>query len=152
MKINDINIIPYREHYVEEVKNLLENIWGYNFATSFYRFKEGKIVNQQHQSAYLAFVNQDIVGMCSTWRNSFHPEVVYFGIHVHPSFRNMGIGEVLYKKVTEINTAGLPLQTSLWETSVSGTEFLRKHGFKEIRRTYEPKLQLRKELVSYIRV
>ncbi len=53
-----------------------------------------------------------------------------------------GVEEKLLGKIESLETIDLPLQTSIWETSVNIKELYDKNGFKEIRRTYMPTLQV----------
>lgn len=89
---------------------------------------------------YAAYYEAQLVGMFIAWRSAFHPHCTYFRILTDPSYAHMKIEKNLLHKVTKLEQMDLPLQTSIWETSVHLKEFYERIGFKEIRRTYMPSL------------
>lgn len=101
------------------------------------------IVNSSKSKfAYSAFFGNQLVGIMIAWTNSFHPYCTYFKIISNPYYKSVGIEEKLFSKVKEIDTANLPLQTSIWETSANVKKLYENNGFVEIRRTYMPLLRV----------
>lgn len=92
--------------------------------------------------AYSAFYGSKLIGIVFAWTSSFHPNCTYFRILSDPFYKRMKIDEVLLAELEEKYTDNSPLQTSLWETSINLTEMYRNSGFKEIRKTYMPKLKV----------
>lgn len=114
------------------LKRLLRLIWGDDPTAPWYFRLGGKA------AAVVAEKGGEAVGFGSLWANRFHPNACYFGVHVHPAHRGIGIGRALLERVTAMNQQNLPLQTSIWESGRSGARFLLQNGFREIRRTFEP--------------
>lgn len=84
-----------------------------------------------------------LVGVGRLWTNRYHPYCRYFGLYVDPEHRRQGIGAGLLRHLLASSSAdSVPVQTSVWETNVSGTRFLTTCGFREVRRTWEPQLLL----------
>lgn len=92
--------------------------------------------------AYSAIVNKELIGITFAWKSSFHPNCTYFRILANPFYNILDIEEKLLAKVIERKKETCPLQTSLWEASVTLNSVYKSNGFKEIRRTYMPKLKV----------
>jgi len=90
--------------------------------------------------SYSAFVENQLVGILIAWKNEFHPYCTYLRLLSNPLFNN-DIEEKLLSKV-EREIEYFPLQTSIWETSTKLQGVLERCGFKEIRRTYMPTLNV----------
>lgn len=90
--------------------------------------------------SYSAFVENQLVGILVAWKNEFHPYCTYLRILGIPQFNN-DIEEKLLSKV-EREIECFPLQISIWETSTKLLGVLERSGFKEIRRTYMPTLNV----------
>lgn len=92
--------------------------------------------------AYSAFCGDKLIGVTVAWTNSFHPHCTYFRILSNPFYKRSGVEEKLLSTIKEVEIIVCPLQTSIWETSVSLREMYEKNGFDEIRRTYMPTLKV----------
>src|SRR5690625_4695745 len=99
--------------------------------------------------AYSAFVSNKLVGAIFGWKNKFHPNCMYFRIVSHPFYVHYPIEEKLLNKAKNIKHH--PLITSIWETSDRLKSLYIKNGFKEMRRTYMPKLYLTNDIVLEIK-
>lgn len=91
--------------------------------------------------SYLAYVEKQLVGILIAWTNEFHPYCTYLKILSHPLFSKKNIEESLLSKV-ESEVEYFPLQMSIWETSTKLQRVLESSGFKEIRRTFMPTLNV----------
>ncbi len=92
----------------------------------------------------------EVVGTVFAWKSAFHSNCLYFRIYVAPSFRAEDIERALLEVLTEHAQKQknlLPLQTSIWETSIGLKNLFEKNGFEECRRTYMPILQVEDALV-----
>src|SRR5690625_102694 len=116
-------------------------------------FEEASVVNIVRTSrvefAYSAFVSNKLVGAIFGWKNKFHPNCMYFRIVSHPFYVHYPIEEKLLNKAKNIKHH--PLITSIWETSARLKSLYIKNGFKEMRRTYMPKLYLTNDIVREIK-
>jgi ribosomal protein S18 acetylase RimI-like enzyme len=140
----DIAIRPFEPNDASAIRALLQKIWGEDdVALSYYRFGDGRVFNRMPAAfTMVAEYQQQIVGVASAWKNSFHPNAYYFGIHVHPLYQRQGIGRALFREIEALNVHKLPMQTSLWEQSFRGIHLLRQEGFEEVRRTWMPTLSV----------
>jgi len=86
--------------------------------------------------AVTVFVENLLVGCMIVWTNKFHPHCTYFKILLHPQYFETEIAEKLLSKLDELEGMKLPLQTSIWESSVNMKKLLETNGFIEIRRTF----------------
>lgn len=117
----------------------LENLWAINNEDTYLI----DIIHSSHlQFAYGAYQNDQLIGILFTWKNSFHPNCLYFRNVLHPDFHPQEAAEMLLDKVKETEEISLPLQTSVWESSLALNTFYKRAGFREIRRTYMPTLQM----------
>ncbi|WP_257125427.1 hypothetical protein [Bhargavaea cecembensis] len=116
-----------------QLKMLLDLSFGEEYLLSIVR---------NSKFAYSAFDEERLVGVAFGWLSSFHPYCTYFRILCNPLYTMTGVEEKLLGKIESLETIDLPLQTSIWETSVNIKELYDKNGFKEIRRTYMPTLQV----------
>ncbi|SHF99044.1 hypothetical protein [Ornithinibacillus halophilus] len=92
--------------------------------------------------AYSAIIDDKLVGILASWKSSFHPYCTYFRILGNPLYNSLNIEEQLLSKVKELKPEDFPLQTSAWETSNNLINIYTNNGFKEIRRTYLPTLEV----------
>ena len=92
--------------------------------------------------AYTAFWEDRLVGSIIAWTSSIHSNCIYFHMVVNPLYQTLPVREKLLDKLEE-SEYQLPLQTSLWETTIGMKEFLESKGFQVIRHTYMPRLLVR---------
>lgn len=85
---------------------------------------------------------QELVGAITAWKSQFHPFCTYIAMVIHPIFRSQGLEDHLIERIQMLPDVSLPLQTSLWETDLYLRQVYQKLGFKEMRRTYMPILEL----------
>lgn len=133
-----LTIKRYEAKEEEQLKQLL-----------YFCFEEEVFINVINGSrlkfAFSALYENKLVGMVFAWTSSFHPYCTYFRILSNPFYNGLHIEEELVSKVHEqkIKTSpNLPLQTSVWETSVNLNRVYKNNGFREIRRTYMPNLKV----------
>lgn len=109
-------------------------------------FEEEELLNilkdSKFKFAYSAFTEDKLVGVAFGWKSSFHPHCTYFRILSNPLYALSTVAQKLLSKVESVGKIDSPLQTSMWETSLHIKEVYEKSGFKEIRRTYMPTLQV----------
>ncbi|MFO7273623.1 MAG: GNAT family N-acetyltransferase [Bacillota bacterium] len=137
-------IRDYRPEDAPALQDLLRQIWGQDtWTVQYYRFGASA---PTAQGGFLRTLVADeggtLVGFGSAWTNPFHPHALYVGINVHPRFGRRGLGTRLLMALAQRSPGRLPLQGSTWEHSESGMRFARRHGFTEVRRTWEPELPL----------
>jgi GNAT superfamily N-acetyltransferase len=132
-----MEIRQYAAKDAPALEHLLRAVWGSEpQALRYYRFGERCL------RTVVAVEHGQPVGFGSAWTNSFHPHALYVGVNVHPARRRQGIGSRLLEAVAGAGAPGLPLQGCTWETSAEGVRFALRHGFAEVRRTWEPVLRL----------
>ncbi|WP_155835448.1 hypothetical protein [Amphibacillus xylanus] len=100
------------------------------------------VKNSKSEFAYSAFVENKLVGVIFGWVSKFHPHCTYFRILSNPFYEMYGVEENLLAKVESLGIIESPLQTSIWETAINLKNIYERNGFKEIRRTYMPTLQV----------
>lgn len=98
--------------------------------------------------SYAAFYENKVAGILIAWKSNVHPHRTYFRILSHPLF-NAKVEERLLLQLEELNKANRILQTSIWETAFLLKQLYEDNGFREIRRTYMPKLHV-KEIHSLL--
>ncbi len=74
----------------------------------------------------------------------FHPQKFWVFVGVHPDFQRRGIGTALYTKILSDLVAHRAVRAfaSAREDYPRSVAFLQKHGFSEIRRTWESRLNV----------
>lgn len=129
----EIVIKEYDKNDENELKKLLKS--SFEAKNAFALFQTGHLLFR-----YSAFFQEQLVGVIFGWKNNFHPHCTYFRIISNPLYVTYHVEEKLLDKVTK--TSDAPLQTSIWETSVTLKEAYERNGFKAIRRTYMPTLHV----------
>lgn len=147
--IQNIRIIPYKNIYKEFVKTMFNETWkqptNYPYGENFIQ-----ISSREVNSTYVAISNDAPVGFCSIWKNSFHPESLYFIIFVEPKYQRKGIGTLLYQHILSINKDYKYLQSSIWKSGNAGEYFLLNKNFRLFRETVEPSLNTFETDTSFI--
>lgn len=134
-----ITINAYESEDKEQLKHLFQvNFEDENLLTIVY--------GDRKLFAYSALLNHKLVGILFAWKNTIHPNCIYFRILVNPLYHSLPIAELLLEKLETLTLVNLPLQTSLWETSDSLLRIYRENGFSIIRKTYTPTLTLTKDI------
>lgn len=134
---NKLHVREYQTEDKDELKNIAKS-----------RFDEDVIgmMDQPNTTfARTALYEGEIVGTVFAWKSAFHSNCLYARIFVTPSFEAMDIEKSLLHtliKHTQKQHNPLPLQTSIWATSVGLKDLFEKSGFEELRRTYMPVLQV----------
>ncbi|UNL83319.1 GNAT family N-acetyltransferase [Priestia koreensis] len=128
-----VTIKTYQERNEDQLMELLQACFEEKSVRS--------LMNRAHD-VYAAMVGTELAGIVFSWSNSFHPFCTYIRILCHPCYRHLQVEEKLVEKALDNRKDSLPLQTSIWETSVSLKELYTKKGFKEIRRTYMTTLKV----------
>lgn len=100
------------------------------------------VKNSTYKFAISAFVEDKLIGVSFGWISKFHPYCTYFRILSHPLYAESRVVEKLLAQVEGLGKDVFPLQTSIWETSINVRNIYECNGFKEIRRTYMPTLQV----------
>lgn len=133
--------------YIKQDKDKLKTI-----AESYFD-EDGIEIIEQNNTVFVrtALYEQQVVGTVFAWESAFHSNCLYFRIFVAPSFQGEDIEKALLEVITEHaqhqNNDLLPLQTSIWETSVRLKKLYETNGFEELRRTYMPILQVKDALI-----
>lgn len=102
------------------------------------------LLDNKTKCAYVAYYKKDVVGIFFTWSSTFHPYCTYFRIYTNPFYSELHIEKYLFSEIQKRENFKLPLQTSIWETSVHLKAYYEEHNFMEIRRTYMPILDVQK--------
>lgn len=100
------------------------------------------VKNFKSKFAYSAFYENKLAGVIFGWVSIFHPYCTYFRILSNPFYGKYGVEEKLLTKVESLGIIDRPLQTSIWETAINLKNIYEENGFKEIRKTYMPTLQV----------
>lgn len=98
--------------------------------------------NDKQINTYYAFSDNQLIAAIMTWRNNVHPKNMYLKVLINPLFRNHGTEEMLIDKLINDLSNHSSLQTQIWETDNHLHNLLLEYGFQEIRRTYEPRLDV----------
>lgn len=93
--------------------------------------------------AYSAFYENELVGVIFGWESKFHPNCTYFRILSNPFYGRYGVEEKLLAKIDGLKGSNGPLQTSIWETAINLRNLYEEKGFRKIRKTYMPVLQVK---------
>ncbi|MEK5529616.1 hypothetical protein BK128_16160 [Viridibacillus sp. FSL H7-0596] len=124
----------YTSNQLDEVKDLMK----YNYEEPFVLH----ILEQlKYEFAYMAYEEENLVGLIVTWKNKLHPFCLYFRVYSNPS-SSQNVEHQLLQYVKRNEVLELPLQTSLWETSRKLMDTFEQFNMKIIRKTYMPKLNL----------
>ncbi|MGE7920797.1 GNAT family acetyltransferase [Viridibacillus sp. NPDC093762] len=127
----------YTGNQLDEVKDLMK----YSYEEPFVLH----IVEQlKYEFAYMAYEEQNLVGLIVTWKSKLHPYCLYFRVYSNPytSQNSQKVVLQLLQYVKRNEVLELPLQTSLWESSKKQMELYEQLDMKIIRKTYMPKLDL----------
>jgi GNAT superfamily N-acetyltransferase len=121
-------IRPALETDQDAIERVLEAVWGEDQAARGY-FKPRLETNP----AFVAWIENRVVGFASVRGNGWHPTRDYVGVNVHPAFQARGIGAALFAALENaLKARGKPLQTATMETQARARRFLERHGFTEI--------------------
>lgn len=101
------------------------------------------VKDAKHQYAYIAWEKNMIAGILVSWQNQFHPYCTYMKIINKRNTDHEAIGRSLLNKLIQ-DEVTFPIQTSLWHSFTKHITNYEKHGFKEVRRTYMPVLDVEK--------
>jgi len=75
---------------------------------------------------------------------SFHPRKFGMEIRVHPDHQRNGIGSALWLRLQEVlrDHQAIDVKTQIWEKMPSGIAFATRHGFHEVMRAWESRLEV----------
>lgn len=93
---------------------------------------------------YVAYDNERAMGILVGWINEHHPNCTYIRILSNADDPRYDVEQALLSRVTSREMLTYPLQTSIWETARHMKRFYEGNDFKEVRRTYMPKLGIAK--------
>lgn len=130
-----INIKKYEKADEDQFTSLIDLCFEEQYLLSI-------VYSSKLKFAYSAFYNNKLIGIMVAWTNSLHPYCTYFRILCNPFYKSLRVEEQFLANVEKFNTTNLPLQTSIWETSIYLRDVYEKNGFHEIRRTYMPILKV----------
>lgn len=135
MQENNIQIKRNPSLNVESTEAFLISIFGNEKDTVddfIYRIKN-------NICTFTAYNEDNMIGLLTAWKNNFHPYCTYFALAINPVYGN----EIAHKLLHCIEDNVIhPIQTTVWETSYFLKSFYEQAGFKEIRRTYMPRLNV----------
>ena len=100
------------------------------------------IKDSKYKFAYSAVAGNNVLAVIFGWESNFHPYCIYFRILSHPFYEMYRLEEKLLSYVKKVEDFDKPLQTSIWESAIHCKKIYERNGFKEIRRTFMPTLQL----------
>lgn len=98
--------------------------------------------SKTYKFAYVAFIQDELVGICVGWENTFHPSCIYFRIVSHPFYEKAGVNEALLYKIERLESVNKPLQTSIWDHVEKSNNIYERARFEVIRKTYLPTLSI----------
>ncbi|MFF3102335.1 GNAT family acetyltransferase [Viridibacillus arvi] len=128
------NMKKYTGNHLNEVIDLMEYSYEEPFVLHI-------VKQQKYEFVYLAYEEENLVGLIVTWKSKLHPNCLYFRVYSNPaSSQNVELQLIQYVKQNEM--VKLPLQTSLWETTKKLMELYEQLDMNIIRKTYMPKLDL----------
>ncbi|UUV18915.1 GNAT family N-acetyltransferase [Fusobacteria bacterium ZRK30] len=134
-----IKIISSSEIYEEFIKDLIDRTILEERKIPF-KNKEIYVNERPVDSVYIALVAGEPVGFFSMWLNNFHPNTLYFNMIVDKKYRRSKIGTNMYKYIESLGGGFSYLQSSFYETYLTGSDFLEDLGFKLYRSTHEPQI------------
>lgn len=134
-----IKIIPSSEIYEGFIKDLIDKTISEEREIPF-KNKEIYVKGRYIDSVYIALLDEKPVGFFSILINNFHPNSLYFNMIVDKEYRRNKIGTNMYEYIKSLSSGFSYLQSSFYETSLSGSCFLEELGFKLYRSTYEPQI------------
>lgn len=140
-----VQLRPFQAADHVALEQALRAVWGSNDdAIAYYRYGEATNEADRYLLTLVAEQDEQFVGMGSVWTNRFHPHSAYIGINVTPAFQKRGIGTALWKHLIAecAPCQRLPLQTATDEHQQRARRFLQERGFHEVKRTYQPTLNL----------
>lgn len=78
------------------------------------------------------------------WPGMYHPQKLYFGLEVHPEYRERGIGDALFEAMLSGIAPHDPIQVTIvaYENQPEGLAFLDRRGFRERMRFWESYLDV----------
>lgn len=96
--------------------------------------------------AYIAKIENKMVGAMIAWKNDFHPNCTYFRILIDSSDDQKIIAKKLLLQLENDSMISKPLQTSIWDTDEHLKGFFEMNDFIKIRKTYMPTLNTSKKI------
>ncbi len=134
-----IKIIPSSEIYEGFIKDLI----GRTILEErkiYFKNKKIYVKARYVDSVYIVLLDEKPVGFFSIWINNFHPNSLYFNMIVDKKYRRNKIGTNMYEYIKSLGSGFSYLQSSFYETSLTGSYFLEHLGFKLYRSTHEPQI------------
>lgn len=129
----DITFRPYNRDYKKEVDQLFEESFEGDSLRNIFSSTMCTV-------SYVAFIEDEVIGLLFAWENPFHPEGTYFRLLTEPEYTTVQVKKGMFNKLREEADRGQPFITSVMETAISARDFYERNGFKEIRRTFMPTL------------
>ncbi|PAV29680.1 hypothetical protein CIL05_09915 [Virgibacillus profundi] len=129
-----IAIKEYESKDEDQVKKLIKICFEENYLLSI--LKSPKLIK-----AFSAYHKNKLIGVAFAWKSDFHPYCTYFRLLVNPFYNTKEIAGNLLLKMEQLEF-DYPVQTSIWETNVGLKYFYEQNGFRTIRKTYMPKLEV----------
>ncbi|MGE7837467.1 GNAT family acetyltransferase [Viridibacillus arvi] len=124
----------YTGNQLNEVKDLMKYSYEEPFVLHI-------VEQQKYEFVYMAYEEENLVGLIVTWKSKLNPNCLYFRVYGNPSSsQNVELQLIQYVKQNEM--LELPLQISLWETTKKQMELFEQLDLTIIRKTYMPKLDL----------
>ncbi|NUM46718.1 MAG: GNAT family N-acetyltransferase [Anaerolineales bacterium] len=129
--------------------NLLNMIWkGDVGAISYYTPTEWvDNANSFHRSIVAELVNETekkVVGFGNISHYPTHPTHAFLNLNIHPNYQQQGLGKKLYHHLISLLKTyhPYPCLSATYENQIRAVSFLKSHGFKELIRTYLPRLRV----------
>lgn len=124
----------YRPTQTEDqpaLRALLHEVWG-NSQSAIAYYGAGQ------RPGILAEKQGQLIGYSHIWHSPLHPMFTYIGVHVHPDWRNQGIGTKLWQAVLQEQSG--PLKAKTYASQWAGTQFLLSRGLQLLVETHESTL------------
>ncbi len=143
-----LKILPSTELYQEFIIKLIKDTFLDEFSIPY--INKGITVDDRLiDSVYVALLDEEPVGFYCIWTNEFHPHSLYFSMIVDKKYRRRKIATTLYQHMVNLGTNFFYLQSSFYETSSTGSSFLRNLGFRLYRTTQEPQIETSDIIIDF---
>ncbi|WP_046215935.1 hypothetical protein [Paenibacillus wulumuqiensis] len=99
----------------------------------------------RRKDAFYTLFDHQISGLLISWHNSFHPYADYITLILDPDQQHRRAGDILLYEAVQRSSKPY-LQLSIGENAYPESGFYESRQFKEVRRTYVPKLSVQQGL------
>ncbi|MFS0780213.1 hypothetical protein [Bacillus sp. 1P06AnD] len=110
-----------------------------------------EMIEKQGKAVSLVAVEQGkVIGLAAVWSNRVHPFCYYLRLYIDPFLDFTRIGSRMLEEVEKEKLESLPFQITAKEEELKLMSLLESAGFAEVRRTYMPMVEVRKDHIERI--